>query len=232
MAQTSIESFFNTRKRPAVNDKILKAKKVLVLDSNNTREKFEEKQGLESDRVILFTQNSESYKTEAKILPCKPPSLKTENDKPQTNISKKVAKASSKKFRAGPNQSDIQQLLNSMVAKTSVPEIQESSTFSEKTDVTLTSPDAIVTARHVTPPSSPTKITNRLDKVKDGKELTLKEIQQKLSRSHRLAELKKSIAKFKESAAELEVAEARTAKVAESPTLKSFKKLEFEVDLR
>lgn len=232
MAQTSIENYFNTRKRPAVDDKILKAKKVLVLDSNNTREKCEDKKGLETDTMILFAQNSESYKTKPKIVPCKPASRKTENDKSQTNASKKVAKAPPKKLRAGPNQSDIQLLLNNMVAKTSVPEQHDSSTLSEKTDIPLATVDSIVTERHVTPPSSPTKITNRLDKVKDGKELTLKEIQQKLSRSHRLAELKKSIAKFKESAAELEVAEARTAKVAESPTLKTFKKLEFEVNLR
>lgn len=80
-------------------------------------------------------------------------------------------------------------------------------------------------------PSSPCKI-NAMDKLNcTGKELSLKEIKSKLSRSSRLAELKASLNRFQKANDKLKEIEKKTEKNTKLQ-IKEFKTLELEVHLR
>lgn len=226
MAQPSIANYFNTRKRSAVDDKVARAKKVLVLDGED---KNDGKERLLGDKAIVF---SPSNKLLSKIEAVSSKKVTTDEISNSKIMAKKTQrKAPHKKATTHcSGQRDLQEIFNSMTKATQ--EI-ESSAITQQTEVIINSPDAEVNRRHVTPPSTPTKTLNMLDKVKNvDHEPTLKEIKEKLSRSNRLAELRASIARFKAGEKKLEEAEKKTEKVAQSPTLNSFKTLEFEVQLR
>lgn len=211
MSQPSVAHYFNNRKRSALDEKVVKAKKVLVLDSSTHGE----------DKNILFKKIVEVGQPSF-------PDTPSATREAKLNVPKAARRKLPSKKAVGPsNQRSIKEVLGNMAVK-STPD----ATSAKETDITQKTPESVVNERHVTPPSTPTKVINRLDNVKDVKELSLKEIRQRLSRSHRLAELRASIARFKESSDQLEKAEEATAKVADSPTLKNFKKLEFEVNLR
>lgn len=216
MAQPSVANYFNTRKRSAADDKATRAKKVLVLDSEDARDS---KVRLLDDRAVVFSPSN-------KLTP-KPEST------PSARASGMAKKPSRRMVQKRPTsqcsgQRDIQEVFKGMSKNTS-----ESAPVLKQTEVVLHSPESLVNSRHVTPPSSPTKSVNLMDRVKNAdKEPTLKEIRQKLSRSNRLAELRASIASYKCSQKKLEEAEKRTARIEDSPTLKSFKTLEFEVNVR
>ncbi|CAG9858549.1 unnamed protein product [Phyllotreta striolata] len=81
---------------------------------------------------------------------------------------------------------------------------------------------------HTTPPSSPTKNANAMDKI-NPEGPSLKEIKRKLTRSARLADLKASMSRFQEKAEKLEEIEKKTSTIPESPRLKTFRTIELEV---
>lgn len=224
MAQPSIENYFSTRKRSAVDDKVLRAKKVLVLDGED---KNDGKERLLGDKAIVFSPSNKLLSKVESVSSKKAASDEHSNSKMARKIHRKALHKKTTSHSSG--QRDLQEIFNSMTKAT--PEIESSVT--QQAEVIINSPDAEVNRRHVTPPSTPTKRVNMLDKVKNVEhEPTLKEIKEKLSRSNRLAELRASIARFKAGDKKLEEAEKKTAKVAQSPTLNSFKTLEFEVQLR
>lgn len=77
-----------------------------------------------------------------------------------------------------------------------------------------------------------TSTKNAMDKISTNTEQTLTDIKKKLTRSERLAELKASLTRFKESEKKLKQLEEKSSNVEESPTIKSFKSIELEVQLR
>lgn len=223
MAQTSIANYFNTKKRPAVDDKTAKVKKVLVLegeDKNNGNDRL-------GDKAIVFSPSNKVLLKAESALIKKIVSDGNSNSK----MAKKVQrKGYHKKVTAhSSGQRDLQEIFNSMTQ--GIPEVENN--VMPQTEVKINSPDSEISRRHVTPPNTPTKRVNMLDKVKNIEcEPTLREIKEKLTRSNRLAELRASIARFKAGERKLEEAEKKTEKVAQSPTLNSFKTLEFEVQVR
>ncbi|XP_019876874.1 DNA replication factor Cdt1 isoform X3 [Aethina tumida] len=139
------------------------------------------------------------------------------------NVQKKAVVRAPKSKKAAKellNNKDIQQLLSNMKKMTKEPE------------QTQVSKDNEVEQRHVTPPSTPTKCSNLMDKVPDKIEgPTIQEIKKKMTRSGRLAELKATIAKLKEGDAKLKEVEKKTSIIPppESPKLKAFRTIEVEV---
>lgn len=226
MAQPSVANYFNTRKRCAVEDKAARVKKVLVLDGED---KNDGKERLLGDKAIIFSpSNKVVSKTDAIAIA---PGRKVINAVADSKMAKKAQRrAPRKKVTAHPSsQRDLQEIFGSM-GKSSQ-ETEQCDT--QQTEVIINSPDSEVNKRHVTPPTTPTKRVNILDKVKDTeREPSLKEIKEKLSRSNRLAELRASIGRFKSAEKKLEQAEKKTEEIANSPTLNAFKTLEFEVQLR
>lgn len=74
---------------------------------------------------------------------------------------------------------------------------------------------------------------NAMDKVSSSSnEMTLNEIKTKLTRSEKLAELKASISRFKESEKKLDKLEEKLSTKKDSPCIKTFKSIELEVQLR
>lgn len=225
MAQPSVANYFSTKKRSAVEDaKIERAKKVLVLDAED---KTTGNERLMGDKAIVFSpSNNLLSKTESV------------SSKKIVNEEKTILKMAKKSQKKAPHrkatshscgQRDLQEVFNRMTKGT--PEIEKDITQQKETRTN--SPDSEVSRRHVTPPSTPTKRVNMLDKVQNVEhEPTLKEIKEKLTRSNRLAELRASIARFKAGERKLEQAEKKTEKVSQSPTLNNFKTLEFEVQIR
>ncbi|GJQ76968.1 putative DNA replication factor [Trypoxylus dichotomus] len=138
-------------------------------------------------------------------------------------MAKKSRHARVKKVKELPNQANLQTLLNNVAVK--------ESTRREVSDVTPRN-EVQKEPVHVTPPSTPTKRVNAMDKVKPiARELSFNELKQKLSRSSRLAELKASITKFKQLDSKLEAVEKKTSKIEDSPNLKNFRTIELEVAL-
>lgn len=219
MAQPSIANYFNTRKRSAVGDSIGSAKKVLVLDSED---KNERKERLVGDKAIVFSPSNTLSSSSKKIV---------SEEGSKVIMAKKIPRKTHHRKATSQlcGQRNLQEIFNNMTK--GPPEIETSVT--QQTAVLINSPDSEVNRRHVTPPSTPTKRVNMLDRVKNVEhEPTLKEIKEKLTRSNRLAELRASIARFKAGERKLEEAEKKTEKVTQSPTLNSFKTLEFEVQVR
>lgn len=223
MSQPSVANYFSTRKRSALDDKLVRAKKVLILEGNESSEVTSEvTERLNDGKSVIFVNkpiiNSKSAPNHEKF-------------KTNPGAARKIVrKVGPKKVSESGKQREIQDFFNNVVAKPTPPTTPKKQTLIE---TSLKSPETVVQERHVTPPNTPTKVVNRLDKVNDHiKEPSIKEIRQKLTRSHRLTELRASIARFKESSQKLEQAEKKTAKVAESPTLKNFKTIEFDVQLR
>ncbi|KAH1018559.1 DNA replication factor Cdt1 isoform X1 [Dendroctonus ponderosae] len=220
MAQPSIACYFNNRKRAALDDvNIKQARKVLVLDRSDIPTPL--KEGLETEQGIIFAQVSKNLvKIEDESTSDKVDTLQENEDKkleskiislPNTHVQdspKKVIKAiRSKKIKQIGNNTGIQELLTKMKDSETSEQIEEEM---EKT-----------------PPSTPTKRPNAMDKV-SGDGPSIKEIRSKLSRSSRLSKLKTTLARFEEQDKKLTTIEQTTSQI-ESPKLKSFKTIELEV---
>ncbi|KAG5900417.1 hypothetical protein JTB14_029304 [Gonioctena quinquepunctata] len=227
MAQPSIACFFSTRKRSATEDiKINRARKVLVLDSCESTGKSENasqkvikfsSEPLTKD-VLLLDTNSKLQEKEKKIVTnCS--IVDKNNVKPKTPA-RKTTKA--KVIKSGSNHKDIQQLLSNMRNNGITKTLDQTNIGqSEKTEGI---------EQHITPPNTPTKISNALDNIKEKPDgPSLKEIRKKMTRSARLAELKASINRFQENADKLTEIEKKTSLIPESPKLKTFKTIELEV---
>lgn len=221
MAQPSIVCYFSSRKRSAVEDtKINRVKKVLVLDSDQIAEKSciaKKLNGNVESEVKSVVGPKEgtckSNKTDEKNIFAKKV-ITISNSKPK-NDTVKSAKIKSVKAKCASNSRNIQELLQNMKSKS-------------ETEIPPTEIQS-----HITPPGTPNKIVNALDKVKDKPDgPSIKEIRKKLTRSARLAELKASLSRFQEGENKLKEIEKETKKIPESPKLQSFKTIELEVVTR
>ncbi|KAJ8942003.1 hypothetical protein NQ314_010232 [Rhamnusium bicolor] len=213
MAQPSVACFFNTRKRSAIEEtKINRARKVLLLDSSNLTSQAND--GLETKRGKILSQN-----INGKDVLCTKNINKPQDKEEIRILPNKIRER--KKMREVANNQDIQQLLITMDKREKI--IKGSS---EQTVID----EVKECERHVTPPSTPKKMVNAMDKLKqkpDGP--SIKEIKRKMTRSARLAELKASINRFQEGATKLKDVEKKTSLIPESPKLKNFKTIELEV---
>uniref|UniRef100_A0A6P7FMD2 DNA replication factor Cdt1 n=1 Tax=Diabrotica virgifera virgifera TaxID=50390 RepID=A0A6P7FMD2_DIAVI len=221
MAQPSIACFFNARKRTAVEDiKINRTKKVLVLENESGCDVVsysEDKISADCDvkDVSKSTKSVELQEKEKGLILNKIAS----NGIVQPRPHKKLFATRNKTIKTKSNSQDIQTLINSMKTESI-----------KKTEIKLTELHIQQDVVHRTPPSTPTKTTNALDKVKEKPEgPSLKEIKRKMTRSARLADLKASISRFQDNAAKLKEIEKKTDSIPESPKLKSFKTIELEI---
>lgn len=222
MAQPSVACYFSSRKRTAVEDtKINRAKKVLVLDSDQINEKsciakkLNENVDSEVKSVVVTRESTcKSNKNDEKnIFTKKVITISTSKPKDDTA---KLSKVKNVKAKCKANSRNIQELLHNMKSKQPETEILPTEIQS-----------------HITPPGTPTKIVNVLDKVKDKPDgPSIKEIRKKLTRSARLAELKASLSRFQEGENKLNEIEKETKKIPESPKLQSFRTIELEVVTR
>lgn len=224
MAQTTVTNYFATRKRSATEDTNVKwGKKVLVLDVDN-------KQTIASDGTRL---DNDSDNSNVKILSIRGSSKVTLSTKPVNTPKNRKIKDSSKN-------GNIESLFNNMGKNESEILSSDEANITSDTEKhhTPVKLPAVVEEVHITPsvthgvqqPSAPTKKPSAMDKVNvSGGEPTLAELKRKMSRSSRLAELKASLSRFKQSEKELAIAEKNTQHIKESLNLKSFKSIEVEV---
>ncbi|CAG9824934.1 unnamed protein product [Phaedon cochleariae] len=230
MSQPSVACYFGSRKRSAIDDlKLNRAKKVLVLDNDPGFGK----QTVESENVsalcsssVAFTKDEFSSgsndkfqnKEKSRII------LSVGKTLDQSKMQKSGTKKSAPKTKLAKNSNynmDIQQLLSNMGKG------NDSSILPKSEDISSTTH---IIERHVTPPNTPNKVSNALDKVKeipDGP--SIKEIKKKMTRSARLADLKASISRFQSNADKLVQVEKKTSQIPESPKLRNFKTIELEV---
>ncbi|KRT83818.1 hypothetical protein AMK59_3449 [Oryctes borbonicus] len=212
MSQPSVINYFSTRKRLAHDElKSSSAKKVLILDNESVQRAANNNPCSEPFKEPKITTTSSEVR---EIVVTKVNSRSMAKKPKQTRI---------KKIKQIPNQTNLQTL-----------PINTTSKESTQREVTNVTPKTELQKEpiHVTPPSTPTKRVNAMDKVKPlARELSFNELKQRMSRSSRLAELKASISKFKQLESKLEEAEKKTAKIEDSPNLKSFKTIELEVAL-
>ncbi|XP_066149289.1 DNA replication factor Cdt1 [Euwallacea fornicatus] len=200
MAQPSVACYFNSRKRVAIDDaKINQVPQASVSVQDECP----------SEKLKKLQEKTETVST-SKIV-----TLANANGKLG---GKKVIKAfRGKKLKPAVNNADIQELFNNL---------NKSQVSIEPTEINKRKD--IYEETHHTPPSTPTKNSNAMDKVRpDGP--SLKEIKSKLCRSARLAELKASMAHFQEADKKLSEIEKKTAQIADSPKIKGFKTIELEV---
>lgn len=208
--QPSVASYFNTRKKTTLEDIKATRSSKLQLDSELTTTVVNAVQlkGLANVKKAIFCDDIQ----EAKEVTAKIVTVKNVETKAKTRRATKVASA--KKIKENKNQPDIQELFKKM----------------NKTDSTKDTMEVDPEQNLKTPPSTPTKRVNIMDTIKvSGNEPTFNEIKQKLTRSSRLAELKASMARFKEGQAKLE--KKQELKTPASPSLNKFRKLELEVTL-
>lgn len=241
MSQTSIASYFASRKRPAADDiGVVKAKKVLILDRSETSTLQKEvcnentkgttcdfiysskEVTLNNNEAILKSTKLESTTDQEHKLPQRNKVVTKLNfDSPTTNTNMTIKRGGTPKskpknvIREISNQPSIQSVFQNLQSAKNTKNSQQTN---EKT-----------------PPTTPVK--NALDNINTSKnnDLSLNEIRNKLTRSSRLAELKASIAKFSKSADKLKEIEKKTSalsKESAGPTLKTFEKIELEVQLR
>lgn len=231
MSQPSVACYFNSRKRSAAEDsKVNRVKKVLVLDSDQIPQKSHVTKNLNENldhdvqSVISSTVNAcvSNHKDEKALFKNKVFTIS--NTKPQGNSKSSTAKCfkiKNVKPTSSPSSQNLQKLIQNMRNKVEI-ELPQS-TIIQESEPQL----------HCTPPSTPTKITNALDKIKDKPDgPSIKEIRKKMTRSARLAELKASINRFQEGDVKLKELEKETRKIEESPKLKSFRTIELEVCTR
>ncbi|XP_060521172.1 DNA replication factor Cdt1 isoform X2 [Cylas formicarius] len=233
MAQPSVACFFNTRKRAAVEDsKIQQARKVLVLDSTQTKSVCKNGVALEGETDIdkqdsmISSNDFVSFKQvknaqeETKILTNK---VVTNTVLKNEKQARKVLNATRKNKIKGDHKSrDIQELFSKLNKSDSI------SLNTQTTDMTLSSNESPEDSSYITPPSTPQK-TNALDRMKLLEGPSLKEIKNRMKRSTRLNELRASLLKFQESDKKLTEIEDKTSTIGESPKLKEFKTIEIEV---
>lgn len=230
MAQPSVASFFNNRKRAAIEDtKINQARKVLLLDSTQIDAPL--KGGLGGYGNIIPTKVSQdllNFQDE-----CPNDKIKKLQEKEEKAVAskiviapnsanKKIIRASrTKKIKAPSNNKNIQELINKM----GKPNIKPPEMPIEATQVNH---QTCEDKEYITPPSSPTKRINAMDKIRMGGP-SLKELKNKMTRSARLSELKASLNRFQEGDKKLKEIEAKTSQIPESPKLKGFRTIELEV---
>ncbi|XP_018577733.1 DNA replication factor Cdt1 [Anoplophora glabripennis] len=230
MAQPSVACFFSTRKRSAVEEnKINRARKVLLLDSGSLVSS--EQNGLESDRKVISQDkiNEDVLSSEYNVkLQNKEETYLLANKIVNVNssakiVTKKIIRARIKKTKEVSNNQDIQLLLTNMSKKEAIVTTPPQTTVDSIKHVNESD-------KHVTPPSTPKKAINAMDKVKEKPDgPSLKEIRRKMTRSARLAELRASMNRFQEGANKLKVLEKKTSLIPESPKLNNFKTIELEV---
>lgn len=215
MAQPSVACYFGSRKRSAVEDtKINRAKKVLVLDSDQITPKYFIDKKLVNSNEEIRTEVCNSKNTDKNLLTKKVISIPSSKQTRVSNNTSKSSKIKNIRRTSTTNNRDIQRMINNMKNKT------EESTVLERNEEVI----------HITPPGTPTKFINALDKVKEKPDgPSIKEIRKKITRSARLAELKASIGRFQENDNKLKDIKKETKKIPESPKLKSFKTIELEV---
>lgn len=225
MAQTSIAAFFNTRKRVATDDlKINRARKVLVVDDGDGKlsAKAASDNNEFQDSEVETNESKQEISEVEKVVPNK---IVSKSEKPRMARRTSGNKSSVSKRRPSATlkgQQDIQSFVNT------VPTIVENTSeiLNEHSEI-----------KHVTPPASPIKIQNGMDKVLEKpKDASLHSMKTKLLRSSRLAELKASLSRFGELQKKQKEVEKITSKISvrppESPTLQKFKAIELEVHLR
>lgn len=212
MSQPSVASYFSTRKRLAYDDlKSTTAKKVIILHDDSA-ESLLKKPSIETPKERCPTPQFDQI-----IVPVNSGSLTN------TTMGKKQKHLRAKTFKDTSHRQNIQTLLNT-TPKQAVQEIIPDVT---PTDTVNKEPV------HRTPPSTPTKRINAMDKVKPiARELSFNELKQKVSRSSRLADLKASMSRFKQLYSKLQQIEKKTSQSKDSPNLKSFRTIELEVALR
>nr|CAI5819949.1 unnamed protein product [Callosobruchus analis] len=238
MAQPSVANYFNSRKRSAIEDnKINRAKKVLLLDSNNFSSAS--RNGLESVKKIEVVEKNEGLLSQQsdKLQEKKEGDLISFNkiaSIPSSERSKLVPRkraTSRSKPRGITTSKNIQELLNNMKNKLDHKTNEVPIDLPETTVVEKLNRQINEIEKHVTPPNSPIKTVNALDKVKDKPDgPSLKEIRRKMTRSARLAELKASINRLQEGDKKLKEIEKKTEQILESPKLQRFRSIELEVN--
>ncbi|KAF2892924.1 hypothetical protein ILUMI_13260 [Ignelater luminosus] len=225
MSQPSIANYFNTRKRPAVDQaNINRARKVLLLDGDDTPKKVVR-------NLAETTTKSDTLNNNIKVDTNIKSSIVLENKKinsPSSIVKKKIASVARIKKTSGVTKlGNIEELLNNMGRN----KVEEDVSSDNNTHVVAEPVTPTKEAQCIPEPDAPKKL-NAMDKIKlSGKEPTLAELKHKLSRSERLADLKASLARFKQAEKRLEVAEKKTQQLKESPSLKNFKAIELEVNV-
>ncbi|KAK9881490.1 hypothetical protein WA026_016373 [Henosepilachna vigintioctopunctata] len=217
MSQPSVAAYFNTRKRVANEDaKINRARKVLIVDD-------EEDKGICEDTSKCIESDESSSADLQKLAPNKIVHITNNND----SMAKNVIKPRSVLKKRVVLGTKGQQNLNKFVTKACSEETVAS-------NVNL--PIGDIQEKHFTPPASPVKSSNAMDKISEKpKDSSLNTLKLKLSRSSRLAELKASLSKFNDSYNKLKEVEKVTSKISvnpkASPKLQAFKSIELEVNL-
>lgn len=228
MAQPSVAAYFNTRKRTIDDNKIYRAKKVLVVDSKEKKSASIDNSTV--DIIFKAKGNSELSNRDNNKKICDVKLKETESKKSTPKSTKK------KVVKECKGQLNLQNFLISLPKPLDTHSINSEKV--QQTNIDLKSEDISREIKHVTPPNSPLKKkVNIMDKVSNNVETSkssnkaLNDVRMKLSRSSRLAELKAKISKFSESAQKLEEIEKVTSKIVvpSSPKLQSFKNIEVEV---
>lgn len=202
MAQSSIASYFNNRKRSAIEDvKINRARKVLVLDN------FSEK----SSVGINDAPSTKSQEKNGDI-------ILVANKIVNINSRKTNRVLKTKKMKNDPNQQSISDLLTRINQQTT----QDTQEMIEATDIEK--------KNCTTPPAPRKNAMDKVEHKPNGP--SLKDIKRKMTRSARLADLKASISRFQDGEAKLKEIEKKTDKIEDSPKLKNFKTIELEIESR
>lgn len=218
MAQPSVAQFFNTRKRCAVDDIFAaKSRKVLIVDQKSSKL---------AEPCIVPVYNA---KTVEKVEPVKQTKLSARRRLLQVNGSTKSKS----------NELSNQRTLDNFMKKKDDAEnpTEENVKIIEPEKIKKAEESKKVVNETLKDAKAPTKEVVEL-KSKAKKELNLEGVQQKLSRSEKLAELKASLFRFKQADARLKDAENKSKAVIENKEkpdvkkLKAFKSIELEVNLR
>lgn len=231
MSQTSIASYFATRKRPASEDAgIVRAKKVLVLDPPtglNVKKTTESVNN--STRELVYISKEKSIFKELKVSESQSPKeiIYSPRSSVVTKLNFDSINSSTSNMtikRGGTPKSKPKKLVKHI---SNQPNIQTALLNMQAFKISKNTQEV----NEKTPPTTPIK--NALDSVPaNTTSLSLNEIRHKLSRSTRLAELKASLSRFNKSADKLKELEVKTAAITEGPTIKEFKSIELEVQLR
>lgn len=228
MAQPSVASYFSNRKRSANEDvKINRVRKVLVLDTIDSVPKRHDGLGISESETknkddVFFMEKPGKLQEKEESIAVNKILINNNCEKPKST-QRKILNAKPRTLKAAANNKDIQELFNNMKQKREC--IQK--TVIDSIDDRINEIE-----RHVTPPTTPKKTVNALDKVRENPGgPSLKEIRKQMTRSSRLAELKASLSRFEEKDKKLKEIEKKTDQI-ESPKLKTFRTIELEVQTR
>ncbi|XP_018325388.1 DNA replication factor Cdt1 [Agrilus planipennis] len=225
MSQPSVTTYFNSRKRSALEEsKVSRAKKVLILDKNSLKTELKCLKELHNESISVISSSDKNIDSSPKIV-TREIKIKTAEDLEEgltkkTCLQSKPAKMPTKhrKLKELPKQSRIQEMFNKMAQM-------------QQEEVTKVNPEDFETVKHVTPPSTPTKSTSIFqNKINSAGQPSLQEIRQKIVTSSKCSKLKQSLARFKEASSKLEEQEKKTAAL-KSPSLKTFQTINLEVNL-